>query len=533
MKRLATLACISMFAAIISCQRSDDNLPAPRSTKATTARELFDRQSHALPNTKSTAAAEDIVRPMPIGMAPLWDKAIETPYSDGVAITIPVGSTVGYLATYPCSGHDHGDEHAHHAEQSVVVTQKLVVLMPARGGDSLCYVVNIVPYADCDLSNAALAEGFAYGGSFVGFSGFAAYHRLDGTLSHIDSYNKGTVASTALPGDNEAISLVTRNARLFIENRMQTKANDPYDFDPNTAICNKCYTRCGSAYSNAIAATTIDYSNPEKRRKYELNVTNGSLHCSMCNKLKSGRPGSTSYCQCTTPPTCPVCGIPNCKTNHQGGCPICGMPDCPIIGQHPGICPVCKLQGCTTDHSSSSSTCLYCGIQCTNKVVNTSPTPPNHQRSMLFDALYNHVVSTSLHLIQEGSYALEVNRRSQGDEFYHNLLATSETYTTARAKLQNHFVGIVRGYKNYGGNSVRNLGEAMHSLLDYFVPTTDRQSSLNYYTYVSYTNIVQSMGSATSSARNLYNAIQALPQYPTDDQIVAVFNNWCNGGNET
>lgn len=152
---------------------------------------------------------------------------------------------------------------------------------------------------------------------------------------------------------------------------------------------------------------------------------------------------------------------------------------------------------------------------------------------MLFDALYNHVVSTSLHLIQEGSYALEVNRRSQGDEFYHNLLATSETYTTARAKLQNHFVGIVRGYKNYGGTSVRNLGEAMHSLLDYFVPTTDRQSSLNYYTYVSYTNIVQSMGSATSSARNLYNAIQALPQYPTDDQIVAVFNNWCNGGNET
>lgn len=482
MKRLATLACISMFAAIISCQRSDDNLPAPRSTKATTARELFDRQSHALPNTKSTAATEDIVRPMPIGMAPQWDMAIETPYSDGVAITIPVSSAIGYLATYPCAGHDHGAEHADHAEQNVVVTQKLVVLMPARGGDSLCYVVNIVPYADCDLSNAALAEGFAYGGSFVGFSGFAAYHRLDGSLSHIDSYNKGTVASMALPGDNEAISLVTRNARLFIENRVQTKAGNPLDFDPRSGICAICFQRCGVAVL------------------YGSEIVGSATHCMQCRQYKGNGPASPSRCMCPAPPgtPCRTCGIVNCGINH---------------------------------HPSLGLTCAYCGVMSCTDAIDPRQYPINLQRTLLYNAFtLGYVPTAVLHLMQTGSYAIETNRQGQGDEFYHNLLISSESPTNAVAKVRNHFVSSIRSYKNGNGTYIPTLGEAIHPMVDYFVPLSDRQAALNYYTYISYTNIIQTMpGSINASIQRLYNAIQALPQYPSDAQIIAVFDEWCSG----
>lgn len=479
MKRLATLACISMFAAIISCQRSDDILTAPRSTKATTARELFDRQSHALPNTKSTATAENIVRPMPVGMAPQWDKAIETSYSDGVAVTVPVSSAIEYLATYPCSGHDHGDEHAHHAEQSVVVTQKLVVLMPERGGDSLCYVVNIVPYADCDLSSAALAEGFAHGSGLAGFSGFTAYHHLDGSLSHIDSYNKGAVASTVLHGDNEAISLVTRNAQLFIESQMQTKANRP--FDPRYDVCAICYHRCGAAVP------------------YNINkIADDVTHCPICRNYKGNGPAHPSQCTCSPPgTTCPTCGILNCGVNH---------------------------------FPSTRPTCEYCGVsQCPNPKY-SQQYPINFQRPLLLKAFDLYVTPTALHLMQEGSYALEVDRQGRGDEFYHNLFVPTESAASAIAKLQNHFISFIRSYKNGNNEYLPFLGEAIHPMVDYFVPTTDRQAALNYYSYISYTNVIQTMpGNINSSIRNLYNSIQALPQYPTDAQIIAVFDEWCSG----
>lgn len=475
MKRLATLACISMFAAIISCQRSDDNLPAPRSTKATTARELFDRQSHALPNTDGLT--ENIVRPMPIGMTPQWNMAIEAPYSDGVAVAVPISSTIGYLATYPCTDHDHEAGHAHHTEQSIPVTQKLIILMPSAGVDSLCYVVNIIPYADCSVSSSALAEGFTYGSSFAGFSGFAAYHRFDGSLSHIDGYDNGTVANTALPGDNDVISMVTRNAQLFIENQMKTKA-----FDPRYDICAICFHRCGAAVPYDITAISSDVT-----------------HCPVCRKYKGNGPAHPSQCTCRPPAgsPCRTCGIINCSTDHY---------------PTPGF------------------DCFYCGTRCAS-IVDPRQNPTSLQRTLLYNAFSSgYIPATVLHLMQEGSYALERNRQGSGDEFYHNLLAPNVSATDAVARVRNYFVSTIRGYKNSKGGYIPILGEAIHPLLDYFVPIQDRVNALQYHSYLSYTNIIQTMPGSTSYAiQRLYNAIQALPQYPTDAQIIAVFDEWCSG----
>lgn len=481
--------CISMCLLLASCQSRDPE--PPQVAVGASARQIFESRSSALPNTKSTDLS-DIVRPMPADIVPLWNMAVESSYAGGVATTVPILSGVGYRAVYPCTDHGADAEHSH----SCAVVQKLVVLEPSDGG-AVCYIVNVVPYEGAHDGGDTPAAHFAYGSGNVGFSGFAAYHLFDGTLSHIDGFDNGVLCGTALLGEDAAVSEITRNVKLFFEVSVGSKAGSGADgaydngFNPKYDICGMCYLRCGAAYD-----PTLGFDNMQD---YNKNLANYAKHCTTCRQLKTdGKPGSVNRCQCTTP----------------GGvkCSICGDVDCP-----PGR------------HVIADWLCAYCGILCDSRVDDRDTSiPRNWQKPMFINALKDRIPSRNLHLIQEDSYNVEGSFRNQGDEYLHNLVAPGESSEVLKERIRNRFIEMVTMYKD-AGEQATSLGSAIHPLVDCYVPHQDRVNALAYYSYASFNDIGWVGRGAPMSGvaiRDMYNSIMNLPKYPSAAQVGTLFDVW-------
>lgn len=473
--------CISMCLLLASCQSRDAE--PPQVAAGASARQIFESRSSSLPNTKSTDLS-DIVRPMPADIVPLWNMAVESSYVGGVATTVPILSGVGYRAVYPCTDHGADAEHSH----SCAVVQKLVVLEPSDG-EAVCYIVNVVPYEGAHDGGDSPAAHFAYGSGAVGFSGFAAYHLFDGTLSHIDGFDNGALCGTALLGEGAALGEITRNVKLFFEVSVGSKAYSA--FDPEYSICSMCFLRCGAAYDSEM-----DYTNP----KYNANLANYAKHCTTCRQLKTdGKPGSVNRCQCTTP----------------GGvkCNVCGDVNCP-----PGR------------HIISDWRCAYCDdISCTSRVDDRgNSVPPNLQRPMFLDALKDRIPYQNLHTIQVDSYGVEGGMRSSGQEYLHNLVPPGESAEVLKERLRNRFIEMVTMYKD-AGEQATSLGSAIHPLVDCYIPHQQRVDALDYYSYFMFGDIGWAGRGAPMSAvaiRDIYNSIMNLPKYPSAAQVGALFDVW-------
>lgn len=471
--------CISMCLLLASCQSRDPE--PPQVAVGASARQIFESRSSTLPNTKSTDLS-DIVRPMPADIVPLWNMAVESSYAGGVATTVPILSGVGYRAVYPCTDHEADAEHSH----SCAVVQKLVVLEPSDG-EAVCYIVNVVPYEGAHDGGDSPAAHFVYGSGAVGFSGFAAYHLFDGTLSHIDGFDNGALVGTALSGEDAAVSEITRNVKLFFEVSVGSKAGSG-TYAINT--CDLCYIQCGAVYD-----ADMSHTNP----KYNDNLANYAKHCTTCWQLKTdGKPGSVNRCQCIAP--------------GKVKCSICGDVDCP-----PGR------------HVIADWLCAYCGILCDSRVDDRDTSiPRNWQKPMFINALKDRIPSRNLHLIQEDSYNVEGSFRNQGDEYLHNLVAPGESSEVLKERIRNRFIEMVTMYKD-AGEQATSLGSAIHPLVDCYVPHQDRVNALAYYSYASFNDIGWVGRGAPMSGvaiRDMYNSIMNLPKYPSAAQVGTLFDVW-------
>lgn len=482
MQKLISLALSSLLMGAVSCQKQATEPSSPTNARLT-AQQIYQQQRSMLPQTKS-ADLSDLVRPMPGDFSPSWADAREAVATGVTYVDVPISSAVGYTAQFPCAGDGHADhgvgaaEHNHHAS---VVTQQLSVVM---GGDSAaCYIVNIVPFEECSLTAEALKAGFSSVTGMDGFTGFAAYHNFDGSLVRVDGFEGGVLSATALPSDNLMLSTVTRNAQLYVANLGASGIMARYTFPISCDICNE---HCGSEYDNSVRYSShgsVIFNQNQDRR---------SRHCMQCSKL-------SSKCHCPNGPTLPK--GPMCK--------VCGVENCTVHLVQPD--------------------CGYCGIKTCSRYKDPRETPENLHRLFLLDQFGSgEMPYADLHDFQIGCYYVDQSKVRSGDEYLHNFRLPTETYDVAYNKLRNYFISVVKEAKSNTYTYMPRIGEAMHPVLDFYIPADKRMQMLGYYSYVVFSDIIPkgALSNKVRDTRNMYNAIQALPQYPSEAQVAPIFDAW-------
>lgn len=467
MKKLFHLALATLVVSIVACQKQTAG-PSPTVDSKATARQIFEQQKSLLPQTK-LSNAQDLVKPLPGDFTPLWDQAVELTTAGQTSVTVPITSSVSYNAVYPCENLDADHHHNHHP---ISVIQKLVIITSAD--NPKCYIANTVPYEDGDGE----------------FTGFTAYHNFDGTLSHIDQFDNGAKVVTAQSGDDELIGEITRAVKLYPNNSTRIT-----NYLPQV----ECFI-CHDASCNRV------------------NVVNA--HCANCFKLYS-------KCQCLVNDRCQYCRKPKagpdnivCKCSTSGGdggggtgtpCSLCGSTDCQgHISMPP--CALCKEPyGYCSQYNDGRYLEEYVHVQ------------------TLLDVFGDIVSQSNRHYLQLGSRVIDREQNSEGDEFKHNLRLPYEDYNAAYNKLRNWFILKIQQHKT--SYDLSRFGEALHPILDSYISTSERMEMLSYFTYATYGDIVSSMSPSSnknSAAMSIYNAVQSLPQYPTDAQAGAVFDDWAN-----
>lgn len=446
------------------------------------ARQIYEQSRSALPQTKSGEYA-DLARPLPVDFAPRWDETLERTAGGITTVDVPISAATGYTAVFPCT--EHGD--TNHDHSTITVTQKLAIVMSEDS--TACYVVNIIPFDGCALTDAALASGFRSDIGMDGLSGFAAYHHLDGSLSRIDGFDRGIKTGSAYPSNNEAIGAITRNAQLYATTPGITSASI-WDYD----MCEICLTRCEFAYNSSVQYAT----DPTLYRYFQ---ECRAKHCLLCRKL-------TKNCTCTKPT------------------------DPPHVIDPKLVCPTCGVHRCKKDHSSPPPICAYCGIACSSSVDPRQTPEIVHGEFLRAQFGSGRIPYIDLHNFQQGCYYVDKYRVGSGDEYLHNMRLPTENYDVAYNKLRNYFISVVKEAKSSTPTYISRIGEAMHPVLDLYISNDKRMGMLNYYSYPTYGNIIPrgALSNQSRDIQTMFDAIKTLPQYPSDAQVAAIFDAWAMMG---
>lgn len=477
---LTLLASLVSVVSITSCQKQDFN-ESPNAKSSSKAMQIYEQHKAKFATTKS-ANFQDVVKPLPGNFTALWEQATERQVGSDVITTIPIISQVNYLAIYPCSSGHEGHEHNH---SEIAVVQKLVVIQGAS--DSKCYIVNITPYENCSLSSSEINANFIIGDELADFNGFVAYHELDGTVAFVEKYGAGAKMEVASQGNETLCSEITKSVKLYKQElaKMALMYN----------TCFICYELECTQPNVVSFHCTICYSNYN-------NCSHGSQvsRCSKCGYITNENP-ALNQCICTTSPpsnTCSICFSSNCTSQHLND-------------------PPCAL-------------CYYSRSECNDYREDRYVTSTHVHYQVIRDLARSFLSSANMHHFQHGSASTDSGCNTPGYEYVHNLRLSNESPLEAYNKIRNWFIAKVKFYKssNYTG-----MGEALHPVLDWYLPVSQRQQMLNYYSYHSFVNIFPyspQLSSRNSDVLQLHNSIVNLPQQPSDSQIGTLLDNWTDIG---
>lgn len=460
---LALLVGITIGAA--SCKKQTEESSADAKT-LTSAQQIFQKYQEDFPKSKS-ANWQDIARPLPADFTPIWDAAIESSSGGTAFVTVPISTPTKYTAVFPCtelSEHNHDHDHG-----SVVVVQKLVVYM--SGDSSGCYIANIVPFSDCELSSAQINRGFYANSGMAKFTGFAAYHTLKGEMVHIDLYNGGMKQNTLLPNDEQA-GPATKYARLYLNDisPITTKAV-PSNFNPfQYGYCDICRQPCGSPHNRSVS---YDLTSSVGKMYHDKNQSNYTAHCFGCNRLQTS-------CQCPYPPINPPvwCAI------HQTYKHICGCGG--GDPKPPTTCHLCNDPACRDDSNQNNLSDAV------------------HRQFLLETLGRGYIPYTELHSMQVTHRDIDRNRIYQEDLHRHNLQDPYENYEVANKRLRDFFMHCC-----FFGM----YADATHPILDTYLTVAERQEKLGFYVYYPMSPIVPrmpSMDDKRNTFLSIFNGIKAV-----------------------
>lgn len=471
-----------------SCQKSDflqeNRQQAENAT--TQARSYYERT--AVPLTKSFGEQQIPIKPLPGEMIPQWERATATILENGIAfVDVPIEATITYTAVRHGFQHHNGEtcEHDHSAIQAV---QKLTVQTLADGSQR-SLVATIVPEAGCtaELRNFSSAIGLD------GFDGFVSWHDLTGQLIRVAAYENGIQTRSAAPdGTNEAeIAELVDHAILYpTETRInKTTIVTKTDNDP-CKICGE---------------------------KFCIGKDKSSLHCPICHQYDN--PGYTfdpnSKCKCRR---CNTCGQK--MAAGQESCSQCGKKV-----ETPIFCSICGMPRLGCPHYTG-------GVGGPSGEL---PAPFFEHNKMIETGQYVYLTKEQCDQVKAGSQAIDVSYQSEGYEHKHGMYyhGGDETHQAALTMMSRHFVAWGKEFAKY--KSYYSLGEALHPILDTYVPLQTRIDMLSYYSYSRPQSIVDgskivyythSMTYCTQALKYVCTALQGLSSSATDSDVANIFHQW-------
>ncbi|MDE5945416.1 MAG: hypothetical protein K2G93_07530 [Rikenella sp.] len=467
-----------------SCRKNNllqDNNSQTENTIAQ-ARKYY--ESTATPLTKTFGDQQIPIKPLPGEITPQWERATATVLENGSAfVDVPISTAIVYTAIRQGYHHHEAGEECGHDHSSVQAVQKLTVETLADGSQR-SLVATIVPEAGCtiELRNFSSATGLD------GFAGFVSWHDLTGNLIRVAKYENGTqIRNAEATGSNETEILeIVDNTFLYPAQGSITKAIGEYCY-----LCqdNNC-----------------------------LDANNSSVHCRICKKYDN--PGYTfdpnSKCKCKRCGTCgerisagqEYCSKCNTELKMPDFCSICGMPrlGCPhYTGEVGG--PSGELPAPFFEH---------------NKMIETGQ--------------YVYLTKEQCDQVKTGSQAIDVSYQSEGYEYKHGMYyqgGGDETRQAALTMMSRHFVAWGKEFAKY--KSYYSLGEALHPILDTYVPLQTRIDMLSYYSYNRPQSIVNgsqivyythSMTYCTNALKYICTALQNLSSSATESDVANIFYQW-------
>ncbi|MDE6499199.1 MAG: hypothetical protein K2K83_00650, partial [Rikenella sp.] len=368
-------------------------------------------------------------------------------------------------------------------DHSAVQTVQKLTVQTSADGSQRSLVATIVPESGCtaELRNFSSATGLD------DFNGFVSWHDLTGQLIRVAKYENGTqIRNAEATGNNEAEILeIVDNTFLYPTKVPITKAIGEYCY-----LCqdNDC-----------------------------LEANNSSVHCRICKKYDD--PGYTfdpnSKCKCRR---CNTCGQK--MTEGQESCSQCGKKvEAPIF------CSICGMPSLGCPHYPG-------GVGGPSGEL---PAPFFEHNKMIETGQYGYLTKEQCEQVKAGSQAIDVSYQSEGYEHKHGMYyhGGDETRQAALTMMSRHFVAWGKDFAKY--KSYYSLGEALHPILDTYVPLQTRIDMLSYYSYSRPQSIVDgskivyythSMTYCTQALKYVCTALQGLSSSATDSDVANIFHQW-------
>lgn len=434
--------------------------------------------------TKTVGEYDIHIKPLPGEIIPLWNQAVTALTNDGGAwVDVPLETALTYTAI----------RHAHHTHQEgvqcshdtpVLATQKLSIYT-APDGTQQSYIVTLVPETEItaiDLNDFSSANGL------IGFSGFASWHNLDGTLIRVAKYDNGhtTQSAEATDGNNALVLEIVDNVVLYPSFRNSTKYFNTKSNEERCNICGK--TTCISP--NDITS-----------------------HCTFCGRYDNPNYPFSSGCICSR------CGT--CGKRYTGRW---------------------KLQAtCTCGATIEKIGCEICKTLICNHLLYGDDDPPGDpifaptaHEEMLKNIFANELTYGEFKYFRDGSHTIDAYEyQTSGNEYLHGMRYYTDNQNNALTNMKNHFIQKMRGFVQSG--DMLALGEGFHPILDTYLDLETRKNMLASYSYATLYNIVHGMNAApytinptpcTDAVTYIYNALSNLPSSASDEQIGAIFDQW-------
>lgn len=483
-------ACIIMVAttALWACSQKHEiteTRDTGRSQIVAQARAYYESNHKTL--TKTVGEYDIHIKPLPGEIIPLWNQAVTALTNDGGSwVDVPLETALTYTAI----------RHAHHTHQEgvqcshdtpVLATQKLSIYT-APDGTQQSYIVTLVPETETtaiDLNDFSSANGL------IGFSGFASWHNLDGTLIRVAKYDNGhTTQSAEATEENNALVLEIVDNTYLVPNQISplntslsiTKAG-------SDDRCNFCHQPDCQAFND------------------------GFNHCNVCGQYDPKNDPSKSKCVCAR---CQSCG-----KHYTGRWKIDPTCTCGATIEKVG-CEICKT------------------LICNHLLYGDDDPPgapvfaPTAHEEMLKNIFAEELTYGEFKYFRDGSHTIDAYEyQTSGNEYLHGMRYYTDNQNNALTNMKNHFIQKMRGFVQYG--DMLALGEGFHPILDTYLDMETRKNMLASYSYAALYNIVHGMNAApyainptpcTEAVTYIYNALSNLPSSASDEQIGAIFDQW-------
>ncbi len=481
-------ACIIMVAttALWACSQKHEiteTRDTGRSQIVAQARAYYESNHKTL--TKTVGEYDIHIKPLPGEIIPLWNQAVTALTNDGGSwVDVPLETALTYTAI----------RHAHHTHQEgvqcshdtpVLATQKLSIYT-APDGTQQSYIVTLVPETETtaiDLNDFSSANGL------IGFSGFASWHNLDGTLIRVAKYDNGhTTQSAEATDENNALVLEIVDNAILNLNITPSIVNFSLTKTSNTGPCKYC-KKNDCKYKNQMAH-----------------------HCTTCGQYDSYTDPFNSECVCAR------CGT--CGKRYSGRF---------------------QIEACSCGATIEKIGCEICKTLICNHLLYGDDAPPGApvfaptaHEEMLKNIFAEELTYGEFKYFRDGSHTIDAYEyQTSGNEYLHGMRYYTDNQNNALTNMKNHFIQKMRGFVQYG--DMLALGEGFHPILDTYLDMETRKNMLASYSYAALYNIVHGMNAApyainptpcTEAVTYIYNALSNLPSSASDEQIGAIFDQW-------